>query len=151
VGHRPDEVWPWLVQLGKGRAGWYLPRSVERFLPRGRRAIRHLDPRWQRLGRGDAIPDYGLRRDDTFTAAIVEAPRALVYRSQRGRMSVSWAIVLTPIDADGSRIHLRLRMGPVKRRWLLLSLGEWIDAATIAGMRSGLIERLAENRRQLSH
>jgi hypothetical protein len=26
----PEVVWPWLVQLGKARAGWYLPRAVER-------------------------------------------------------------------------------------------------------------------------
>ena len=25
----PEDVWPWFVQLGKKRAGWYLPRSVE--------------------------------------------------------------------------------------------------------------------------
>ena len=29
----PDTVWPWLVQLGKRRAGWYLPRWVDRVLP----------------------------------------------------------------------------------------------------------------------
>ena len=33
-----EEVWPWLEQLGKDRAGWYLPRAVERFVPPGRRA-----------------------------------------------------------------------------------------------------------------
>ena len=27
------EVWPWFVQLGKRRAGWYLPRRVERLRP----------------------------------------------------------------------------------------------------------------------
>ena len=35
----PEAVWPWLEQLGKRRAGWYLPRRVERFLPRARRAV----------------------------------------------------------------------------------------------------------------
>ena len=29
----PEDVWPWFVQLGKKRAGWYLPRSVERLVP----------------------------------------------------------------------------------------------------------------------
>ena len=24
----PEAVWPWLLQLGKRRAGWYAPRSV---------------------------------------------------------------------------------------------------------------------------
>ena len=27
-----EDVWPWLVQLGKGRAGWYLPRRAERLV-----------------------------------------------------------------------------------------------------------------------
>ena len=34
VAAPPAAVWPWLVQLGKKRAGWYLPRAIERFLPR---------------------------------------------------------------------------------------------------------------------
>lgn len=33
-----ETVWPWLVQLGKRRAGWYMPRSVEIFVPASRRA-----------------------------------------------------------------------------------------------------------------
>jgi hypothetical protein len=44
VAAPPDAVWPWVLQLGKRRAGWYLPGSVERFIPRGRRALRHIDP-----------------------------------------------------------------------------------------------------------
>ena len=39
----PERVWPWFAQLGKRRAGWYLPRSVERLVPVRRRALRHLD------------------------------------------------------------------------------------------------------------
>ena len=35
LGAPPSEVWPWLVQLGKRRAGWYLPRSVEVLVPPG--------------------------------------------------------------------------------------------------------------------
>jgi hypothetical protein len=36
----PERCWPWFVQLGKGRSGWYFPRWVERFIPRRRRAVR---------------------------------------------------------------------------------------------------------------
>src|ERR1700760_411469 len=66
----PEVVWPWLVQLGKGRAGWYLPSSVERFLPRSRRAARTLNPAWLGLQADDVIPDYG-GREATFQVAHI--------------------------------------------------------------------------------
>jgi len=152
----PDEVWPWLVQLGKQRAGWYLPRSIERFIPRNHRATRDLDPRWQQLAVGDVIPDYG-GRHETFTVAHLDPPRHLVYESQRGRMHVSWSLTLTPagLDDTGSgaargsgaastRLHLRLRLGPIRRKWLVDTGGELIDVLTIAAMASGLRERIAK-------
>ena len=37
VDAAPAEVWPWLAQLGKQRAGWYLPGPVERLVPDGGR------------------------------------------------------------------------------------------------------------------
>ncbi len=109
----PDVVWPWLVQLGKRRAGWYLPCSVERFIPQARRARRSIDPQWQQLGVGDVVPDYG-GRNEYFEAVLVDRPRRLVYRSQRGRMYVTWSISLAPSHAgtsDGTRLHLHFDWG----------------------------------------
>jgi hypothetical protein len=146
VAAPPAAVWPWLVQLGKKRAGWYLPAAVERFLPPGRRAARGIRPAWQRLGPGDVIPDYG-GRDETFQVAVIEPESALVYRSTRGRMDVTWSIALLPVPAGAdtrTRVHLRLRLGPVRRKWLARTAGEFIDALTIAGMAAGLRERLAD-------
>jgi hypothetical protein len=143
----PAATWPWLVQLGKGRAGWYLPRSAERALPRGRRELRRIDPAWQGLQVGDIIPDYGGARA-TFEVAILDAPATLVYTSRRGRTNVSWAIMLTPLVGPqperrpGARV--RLRLGPVWHRRLAETAGGLVDLATIALMAAGLRERLAE-------
>ena len=137
----PEEVWPWLVQLGKGRAGWYASRRVESCMPRSRRAVRHIDPRWQDLAVGSVIPDYG-GRDETFTVAEVEPPRTLVYTSQRGRIELSWAIVLAPTGSRATRVHLRLRLGPVKRKWLVGTVGELFDLVTISWLAGGLRERV---------
>ncbi|MGQ0842902.1 MAG: hypothetical protein ACT4QF_02085 [Sporichthyaceae bacterium] len=134
----PEQVWPWLVQVGKGRAGWYLPRRVERFLPKGNRAIRRVDPRWT-LAVGDVVPDYG--RNETLTVVSIDAPRALVFESERSHLLLTWTIVLAPA-VDGTRVHLRLRMGPVKRKWLVASVGEAFDWLTIAGLAAGLRERV---------
>jgi len=142
----PESVWPWLVQLGKQRAGWYLPRSVERLLPPGRRAARTIDHRWQQLGPGDVIPDYG-GRHETFTVAEIDPPRTLVYRSRRGRTELTWAITLRPDDTAATpgpqtRVLLRLRLAPVRRVWLANTAGELSDVLTIAGLAAGLRERL---------
>jgi uncharacterized protein YndB with AHSA1/START domain len=146
----PEQVWPWLVQLGKQRAGWYLPRTIERFIPRRHRAIRTLDPRWQRLAVGDVIPDYG-GRHETFEVAHIDPPHTLVYYSERGQMRLSWSLTLTAdgepeatMAAEHSRLHLRLRLGPIKRKWLANTAGDRLDALTVAGLATGLRERLAD-------
>ncbi len=146
----PEDVWPWLVQLGKQRAGWYLPRPVERFVPRRRRAARRLLGEHQSLSVGEVVPDWG-GAQETFEVVSVDPPHSLVYRSRRGRagrVAVSWAIVLVPYGAepDRTRVQLRLRLGGLRRPWLAGSVGEAFDLVTVAGMAAGLRERVTEAR-----
>ncbi|HEX3930168.1 MAG TPA: hypothetical protein VHW64_05660 [Nocardioides sp.] len=141
----PEEVWPWFVQLGKRRAGWYLPANVERLVPSKRRALRRIEPSLQLLRVGSVIPDWGGRRE-TFTVAILEPPDALVHTTQRGRTLGSWAIVLTAYDAPtgpATHVQLRLRLAPVRRKRLATTAGELLDAGTVAGLAAGLRERLS--------
>jgi hypothetical protein len=134
-------VWPWLVQIGKDRAGWYLPRAVERLIPPARRAARRLDPRFASLEVGQVIADWG-GRDATLTVAGISEPEHLVYTSRRGGTSFSWALVLTDLGGR-TRVRSRVRIGPVRRTWLARYGGGLFDAATIAGLSRGLRERLA--------
>ena len=140
----PEEVWPWFVQLGKKRAGWYLPRSLERFVPDSRRALRRIEPSLLQLRVGSVIPDWG-GRHETFEVAILEPPRTLVHTTQRGRTYGSWAIVLTPYDSGtATHVQLRLRLSPVRRKRLATTAGGLLDASTIAGLAAGLRERLTD-------
>jgi hypothetical protein len=138
-----EAVWPWLVQLGKGRAGWYLPRGIERFVPGSRRAARSLNPAWLGLRAGDVVPDYG-GRNATFQVAQITPPAALVYRSHRGPTSLTWSLSLEPVDDDPgrTRVFLRLRLTPVRHKLLARTAGELMDLLTVAGMAAGLAERL---------
>jgi hypothetical protein len=136
----PAEVWPWLVQLGKRRAGWYLPRRLERLVPPSRRGLRRLEPAYLSLAVGDTIPDWG-GRDATFTVAELVPDHHLVHASTRGHVQVSWCLLLTP-EGGGTRMHLRLRLGGVRRRWLAEYAGGAVDRLTVAGLAAGLRERV---------
>lgn len=144
----PADVWPWLVQLGKQRGGWYLPAWLETVVPPARRGVRTIEPRWQNLAPGDVIPDWG-GSDATFHVVTVDPPHALVHRSTRPRrdrepLELSWALVLTPAGA-GSRLHVRLRVSSMGRRApaLVATVAGLIDEATVRPMFAGLAERLS--------
>jgi hypothetical protein len=139
-----EEIWPWLLQLGKRRAGWYLPVALERVLPRGRRAHRVIDPRWQGLAIGEAIPDYG-GRDATLVVVLLEPSRALVYRSERHGALFSWALLLEPVSERRTRVHLRFRGRVRSSGWrlrLIRAAGGFFDWATSMLMLHGLEERV---------
>ncbi|HET6153342.1 MAG TPA: hypothetical protein VFE15_10310 [Marmoricola sp.] len=140
----PEVVWPWLVQLGKNRSGWYLTRRVERLIPARNRAIRRIDPQWQSLAVGDVVPDWG-GKHETFEVLALDPGASIVYGSQRGKTKLTWTITVVP-TVTGTRIFFRLRLAPIKRPWLANSVGDFFDALTIRGMANGLRERLADTR-----
>ncbi len=49
----PSKVWPWLVQMGYGRAGWYSWDHLDNW---GRSSADMLHPEWQEIAIGDHLP-----------------------------------------------------------------------------------------------
>ena len=70
----PDAIWPWLVQMGFGRAGWY---SYDKMDMRGKSADRIVQA-WQTLEVGDIVPNSP---DGGFAVRLVDQGRALVLYS----------------------------------------------------------------------
>ncbi|MDQ6748435.1 MAG: hypothetical protein M3010_10080 [Candidatus Dormibacteraeota bacterium] len=142
----PERVWPWLLQLGKGRAGWYLSRRLERLIPKGNRALREIDPHYQEVAVGDRVADYG--PDGWFEARVVQPPHALVWWSARGDdLHLTWALVVEPAGPQGSELYVRLR---INRRvgnrvpGLVQWGAELFDRFTVQIMIAGLKERLGD-------
>jgi hypothetical protein len=48
----PERVWPWLVQMGTDRGGWYSWDRLDNF---GRRSADRLHPQWQQVRIGDRL------------------------------------------------------------------------------------------------
>src|SRR6185369_12325462 len=66
-----EDVWPWLMQLGYGRGGWY---SYDKLDMKGHSATEIL-PEWQGLQVGDTVPTHP---DGGFEVRALEPGRALV-------------------------------------------------------------------------
>ena len=71
VDGTPASVWPWLVQMGYGRAGWY---SYDKLDMKGSSADSILDD-YQELAVGDIVPTHS---GGGFEAKVVDPGRALV-------------------------------------------------------------------------
>ena len=140
-------IFPWLVQLGKSRGGWYASTWLERLLPRSWRATRRIEAQWQTLGVGDRVPDYGFSKDDYFIVAQLDPPRALLYRSERYGCLFTWALLLREEQKKGgvqTTVHLRFR-GKIAsqgfKRKVIVWGGEKMDRWSTGPMLKGLKER----------
>ena len=101
VSATPEDVWPWLVQLGYGKAGWYSYDWIDNdFQPSANRII----PEFQDLNVGDKIlmmPEMG------FVVHSIDEPNSIVSVLEDG--STSWCLAL---HQEGSSTRLVSRWRP---------------------------------------
>jgi hypothetical protein len=120
IGVPPARVWPWLVQMGWGRGGWYTARWVDRLLfPANGPSADRIIPELQDIEVGTFIPDGPPRTECGLTVEQLEPERALVLRSNshlpiswrpHAALDWSWSFVLTPLDdSRRTRFHFRSR------------------------------------------
>jgi hypothetical protein len=78
VAGEPEDVWPWLTQLGWHLGGYYAPKWIDRLLfPGNWPSLDRLDPALVRdLRVGDLIPD-GPPGTAFFRVATAEPPHVL--------------------------------------------------------------------------
>jgi hypothetical protein len=110
VNAPPTAVWPWLVQMGQDRAGFYTHNWVERLLRSGIPDTHELHPEWQRLEPGDLMrTNHDIRGSAMgWPVAIVDPDHALVVRSRNMPLG-TYAFVLQPLEGDRTRLIVRDR------------------------------------------
>ncbi len=141
-------VWPWLVQIGDHRAGFYSYDWVERYLfpgtvhyAEGRRSATRIHPELQTIAVGDRI-DTGsigsLRIGSPVT--VLEPDHALVIGT--------WAFTLLPLDQNRTRLLVRerdagwLRLLAPRRSGLLRALGAVIDYAVAEPLHFAVVRKM---------
>ena len=133
----PSAVWPWLVQMGYGRGGWYSYDAIDM----SRKSVSEIHPEWQSLAIGDVVPtdprggfvvkaidpekalvlyyDTALMQAQTAAAADPAAESTPVNLRATGKalgtmtppeFAISWAFVLEPMPDGGTRLIERFRL-----------------------------------------
>lgn len=121
----PSLVWPWLMQLGCDRAGWY---SIDALDHGGVPSVDHLVPAWGERRIGDDVATTPAN-DSFYRVLAVEKDELFVIggTAERlgGRIEMAWSFVLEPIGADATHLVTRVRARGAPR-W-----SEWFQGAVL--------------------
>lgn len=117
----PREVWPWILQIGQNRGGFYSYRFLENLIGCEMPSVTRILPEWQHRSAGDTVWFGTPKHFDgkaRMIAAIVEPERSLVFatpadweRIQAGKpgREGTWALVLIPRGQKSTRLIARAR------------------------------------------
>jgi hypothetical protein len=100
----PEHIWPWLLQLGINRAGWYSYDWLDNL---GRPSATEIIPDLQDLHVGDLIP-VSPDGKHGFTVWNFMPYEWMVWTNESGH--ASWLWLLDPVDEQTTRLITRVRM-----------------------------------------
>ena len=126
IAASPERIWPWLLQMGWHRGGWYTAEWVDRLLfPANWPSATTIVPALQHLDVGDRVPDGPPESGCAFVVTRLEPDRHLVLRSTThlppgwaerfdAWLDWTWAFVLDQRSDGRTRfiVRSRVRAGP---------------------------------------
>ena len=120
-------IWPWIVQIGQDRAGFYSYTPLENLLGCEMRNADRIVPEWQLRQVGDMLwmtPKEKFRGVGRMEIAVLEPNRAMILvpphdvppsLSISGGVRTTWGFILEPLDQDSTRLIMRARSEAVPR------------------------------------
>jgi hypothetical protein len=142
----PGAVWPWVAQLGAGRAGFYSYDWLERAAGLDIENADAIVEEWQGVSQGDSVK---LAEDISLAVATAVPERALVLAGEGspppgmgGDFEFSWAFVLEPEGPTGTRLVVRERYAwTAPRDGLIIRAAAWASFFMSRAMLRGIRDR----------
>jgi len=115
------EIWPWIVQIGQDRAGFYSYTPLENIVGCEMRNADRIVSEWQQRQVGDMVwmtPKHKFRGVGRMEVALLEPERAMILIPPRdvppslsisGGVKATWGFILDPIDEHSTRLIMRAR------------------------------------------
>lgn len=122
----PEQVWPWLAQMGAGRGGWYSYDVIDNG---GRRSAERIIPELQTIEVGYLFP-WLPGASEGFNLLACEPGHALVLGAPAlgGSPVVTWAFVLEHGTGGTTRLIVRARGS---REYRFHRLPEWVTRLVV--------------------
>lgn len=140
---KPEDIWPWLVQIGYGRAGFYGYDLIENLGSRtGIRSAGSILPNLQRPKPGDALPISAVA---SMFFDSIHPGRYLIWRGDTTPSYGSFTWALYPVNESHTRLisRIRLRYHWTDPRLLLLDLfTEFADHVAVPKILLGIKGRV---------
>lgn len=105
IAATPRDVFPWIRQMGFGRAGWYSYDWLDNL---GRKSARRVHPEWQDVVTGSKVPAGPM----AFIAAAVDAPQSFVLSTSThglGKRLIFTLAYELREHPEGTRLVTRMR------------------------------------------
>ncbi len=117
----PHDVWPWLAQMGAGRAGWYSYDFIDNG---GQRSAKRILPEYQDIGVGSVLPAVPGAKDVFLVAQCQQEHNiVLTWKLPSGKYQTTWAFILEQPQQGQTRLIVRGRVAPGYRPY---GLPQWI-------------------------
>ncbi len=135
----PEQIYPWIVQLGAGKGGFYSYTWLETYILNCPLVnADRIHPEWQELKVGDDVKMCPKQPGPPpYTVAMLKPNQAVVLGHQENGTWVDlWQFIIIP-QADGSsRLILRTRTNAVGGFWDIIHPGVFImERGLLLGMR----------------
>ena len=107
INDTPEEIWPWLLQMGYERAGYYGYDIMENLgSSRGMLSADGILPEFQHFKVGDDVPISPVAR---MTFYAIKPPRYLIWAGDPNRVPGGFTWALYPLDETHTRLVSRIR------------------------------------------
>lgn len=107
ISATPEQIWPWLVQIGYGRAGFYGYDVLENLgSARGIHSATRIIPELQHIAVGDDLP---LSAAGGLVVNAIEPNRYLVWSGKTGAYPGAFTWALYPVDSSHTRLVSRIQ------------------------------------------
>lgn len=141
-------VYPWLLQLGQGRGGFYSYDAVENLVGLDIHSADEIRPEWQTLAVGDEVrlaEEFGLRvaRLEPDYAVVLHGGAPSLPDEDVPPFDFSWSFVLRPGPLpDTSRLVIRERYACLEP-WArpVVETASWISTLMTEKMLRGIRDR----------